>query len=433
MLRRRRPRSWPDGRRRRGHVRPPGAGVPTPGRRPPTPRRSVCQPVQRHRWAASAWSTAASSAGGALGPQPLEAHTIPGVQKPHWLAPVAQKASAHASRSSASRPSTVVITRPATRRTGVTHEPAARRRPAPCSTRTGPGGCSRPWASARRGGRAGPRAARSRRRGPRPGRRRRRTATVARRLGGRRGRHRPRIGSARGPELRLLPFADEPSSPAGVSAALGALTLAAPSLLAGSGEPTAPPRRTASPSATCSTGPLLVGLPQQGGSPSTGDAQRLAARHRQPRGPARGDGPATLDRPDLPRGRRRSSATVVTIPRHADGVPIGYYPVRLDLRPGRASWTVSTELDPGQPPTPSRSGAGRLSILQVGQAMIPSSRRPPRPTPGGSPPSAPGHRQCPFHDRTLTDVLADDGPVALIDQHPAVLPDRRVRPGPRPR
>ncbi len=44
---------------------------------------------------------------------------MPGVQKPHWLAPVAQNAAAH--RSAASRPSTVVMRRPATRRAGVTH------------------------------------------------------------------------------------------------------------------------------------------------------------------------------------------------------------------------------------------------------------------------------------------------------------------------
>ena len=46
---------------------------------------------------------------------------IPGVQKPHWLAPVAQNASAQVERSSGARPAIVVMRRPATRRTGVTH------------------------------------------------------------------------------------------------------------------------------------------------------------------------------------------------------------------------------------------------------------------------------------------------------------------------
>ena len=46
---------------------------------------------------------------------------MPGVQNPHWLAPVAQNASPHEARVAASSPSSVVIDRPRTRRTGVTH------------------------------------------------------------------------------------------------------------------------------------------------------------------------------------------------------------------------------------------------------------------------------------------------------------------------
>ncbi len=44
---------------------------------------------------------------------------IPGVQNPHWLAPLAQNASAQ--RSPSASPSIVVTDRPAIRRTGVTH------------------------------------------------------------------------------------------------------------------------------------------------------------------------------------------------------------------------------------------------------------------------------------------------------------------------
>ncbi len=40
--------------------------------------------------------------------------TIPGVQKPHWRAPVAAKARASRSRSAGSKPSRVVTVRPAT-------------------------------------------------------------------------------------------------------------------------------------------------------------------------------------------------------------------------------------------------------------------------------------------------------------------------------
>src|SRR5438309_3036812 len=45
---------------------------------------------------------------------------MPGVQNPHWLAPVAQKASAQARRSSSASPPTVTTERPAIRRAGVT-------------------------------------------------------------------------------------------------------------------------------------------------------------------------------------------------------------------------------------------------------------------------------------------------------------------------
>ena len=46
--------------------------------------------------------------------------TMPGVQKPHWLPPVATNASDHRRRVSSGRPSRVVTSRPASRRTGVT-------------------------------------------------------------------------------------------------------------------------------------------------------------------------------------------------------------------------------------------------------------------------------------------------------------------------
>ena len=45
---------------------------------------------------------------------------MPGVQKPHWLAPLPQKASAQAVRTSSGRPSSVMTERPAIRRSGVT-------------------------------------------------------------------------------------------------------------------------------------------------------------------------------------------------------------------------------------------------------------------------------------------------------------------------
>jgi hypothetical protein len=84
----------------------------------------VCQPVHRQRWAARAERTEREPAAPARG---MSRMRMPGVQKPHWLAPAATKASAQRSRSSGSTPSRVVTERPATRRAGVTQ--ATRGRP----------------------------------------------------------------------------------------------------------------------------------------------------------------------------------------------------------------------------------------------------------------------------------------------------------------
>ena len=64
--------------------------------------------------------TASSSTSLRRTPSAASRMMIPGVQNPHWLAPVSVNASAHRSRSTGSIPSRVVTSRPATRRTGVT-------------------------------------------------------------------------------------------------------------------------------------------------------------------------------------------------------------------------------------------------------------------------------------------------------------------------
>jgi len=51
--------------------------------------------------------------------------TMPGVQNPHWLAPVPTNAAAHRRASSSSSPSAVWTRRPATRRSGVTQDTRA--------------------------------------------------------------------------------------------------------------------------------------------------------------------------------------------------------------------------------------------------------------------------------------------------------------------
>ena len=108
---------------------------------------------------------------------------IPGVQNPHWLAPWRANASAHRVR--LLHP--VERRRPTARRPGAPASrttPAGDRRRARCSTRTGPAGCTRPWATAApETRRAGPRAASRRRRPPPPGGRRRRGTGAPRELG----------------------------------------------------------------------------------------------------------------------------------------------------------------------------------------------------------------------------------------------------------
>ena len=97
-----------------------GPGSPIP--RAAHPASTIdCHPVQRQRCASRADSTA-WRVGAALPPsRAARRNTMPGVQKPHWLAPLATKASTQRALSEGGRPSTVVTERPATRRSAVTH------------------------------------------------------------------------------------------------------------------------------------------------------------------------------------------------------------------------------------------------------------------------------------------------------------------------
>ena len=73
-----------------------------------------CHPVHRHMWASKASAALARSSWEiSLARRPSKRQTMPGVQKPHWLPPVAANASPQAARTSGARPSTVVTSRPA--------------------------------------------------------------------------------------------------------------------------------------------------------------------------------------------------------------------------------------------------------------------------------------------------------------------------------
>ncbi len=79
-----------------------------------------CHPVQRQRWASNADSTACRVRGRFPFSSAANRMRIPGVQKPHWLAPASRKASTQRAWRAGFSPSMVVTERPAIRRTGVT-------------------------------------------------------------------------------------------------------------------------------------------------------------------------------------------------------------------------------------------------------------------------------------------------------------------------
>ena len=163
-------------------------------------------------------------------------------------------------------------------------------------------------------------------------------------------------------------------------------------------------------------GRQLVGLfNYTGGYVEAGTPQRLALAIASPEGPPEADGPATLtvqlSREGTPVG------APITIPRHADGVPIGYYPLVTTFDQA-GTWTVSTELDGQTADQAFRVEApGGSSIVQVGEAMIPVST-PTTADARGVTPICTRSPQCPFHGQTLTEALAGDAPVALMISTP---------------
>lgn len=198
---------------------------------------------------------------------------------------------------------------------------------------------------------------------------------------------------------------------------LGALAMAAPGVLAAcgsSGSGTAEgDRLTLSPDLG---GRQLVGLfNHAGGYVQAGNEQRLALTIATPEGPPDPDGPETLT-VQLAREGTDVGAPL-TLQRHADGTPIGYYPLVTTF--GEAgTWTVTTELD-GSPATHAFrvEPPGGSSIVQVGAAMVPVDT-PTVADARGVDPICTRTPPCPFHERTLTDVLGDGTPSALVISTP---------------
>jgi len=143
--------------------------------------------------------------------------------------------------------------------------------------------------------------------------------------------------------------------------------------------------------------------------------QRLPFAIATPEGPPAIDGPATMTVQ-----LHRDGATVgdpVVLDRHADGTPIPYYPLMTTFAEAGV-WSITTELD-GQESSQSFmvQAPDTVPLLQVGSAMVPVDS----PTPDqrrGVEPICTRDPACPLHDRTLREVLATGGPVALLISTP---------------
>lgn len=135
------------------------------------------------------------------------------------------------------------------------------------------------------------------------------------------------------------------------------------------------------------------------------------------------EGQPMLDGPDeLEIQVREADGTIVNnlvVPRHADGVPLPYYPVRTPF-PGTGPYELATDLGEGEVTVPFMvSDPSSSSLRGVGDAL------PAEPTPtfddgrGVVPICTRFPDPCPLHDRSLAEVVADGTPTVLMVGTPA--------------
>lgn len=163
-------------------------------------------------------------------------------------------------------------------------------------------------------------------------------------------------------------------------------------------------------------GRQLVGLFNYTGNYlQAGTPQRLALAVATAEGPPDPNGPETLTVQ-----LARDGADVgdpVSLVRHADGVPIGYYPLATTFAQA-GTWTVNAELDGTQvSQTFLVEEEGASPIRQVGQSMAPVNT-PTLTDARGITPICTRSPQCPFHDLSLSEVLGTGVPVALMISTP---------------
>ncbi len=328
---------------------------------------------------------------------------MPGVQKPHWLAPVAQNASAHRSTAPAGRPSTVVTTRPAARRAGVTQAtrglPVHQDRAAPAL----------PLRAAAVLGRA-------------------QTQVLAEDL--EQG-HAPighldlpavhlelehgAISEGHRPQDRFAGMSDRPGhlsrrrflATAGATA--GAIVLGA----CGGGDDDAD-----QPTSTAATTRLVIA--QYFDGPLFAAGERLRA----PFGLADAEGILKVkDTPEeievvILTPDRRGTSQPITLRRRADGLERADFPLIVTL-PEAGIYTVRAELGgpAGSEMALAVNQAAELKVIRPGMAM-PALQTPTVGDARGVNPICTREPACALHDLTVTDVLAERKPLALLVSTP---------------
>jgi hypothetical protein len=320
---------------------------------------------------------------------------IPGVQKPHWLAPVAQKAAAH--RPASGSPSTVVMARPATRRAGVTH--ATRGCP---STRTvQQPHC--PWGLHPSFGDVAPTWSR-------------RTSSSDERSSGT-STLRPSTTSTRREVLSCGTRANVPSAPVpGFSRRSFLLGSGAAALLAACGgddDGEAAPSTTTGASTTAGEidAPVLGVAFDRNNLLVTGVAQRAPFLLFDPSGGLLpiDTAPEELTIEFTPASG--GAASTVSVARHGVDIERAYWPVTTTFT-ATGIHTARTEVG-GVPLDPSA-----VAVPQVGAAM-PSAPTPTTADPLGVATMCTDDPACPLHETSLDAALAAGRPVALLVSTPA--------------
>ena len=199
---------------------------------------------------------------------------------------------------------------------------------------------------------------------------------------------------------------------AGVGA-LGTLAIAAPTLLSACGSSA----KSGTVGLSKTTTDQLTGLFNYTGSfLVTGIPQRLPFIISTSEGP-----PATTG-PDLLQLQvyfgQEAVGGPIPVARHADGVPIGYYP--LNYKFDRAgTWVVRTTIQ-GEETGMSFavSAPDKVKLVQPGQ-KLPSALTPTVTDARNVNPICTASPQCPLHDRTVTAALDRGAPIALLVGTPA--------------